>query len=162
MAQESLLQMLEVLASKVSSLEREKSEAVAKTEALEREKNEAVATARALEREDSELRNLICLAEAKVDEVLNIGADDQLSQPPAVNVTVEKGSATAKGTIRKLVKGRGYGFIRAEDGKDLFFHQNELQGVDLASLKAGQNVEFEVGTDLSGRPAAVNVSASII
>ena len=89
MAEKSLLQMLEELARKVRSLESEKSKAVARIEALEREKNEAVATARALEREVGELANLVTLAGQKVEEMLKIGANDEISQLPAVNVPKE-------------------------------------------------------------------------
>ena len=49
-----------------------------------------------------------------------------------------------KGTIRRLTADRGFGFIRTELGEDLFFHRNELQGVDYSSLREGQQVEFEV------------------
>jgi CspA family cold shock protein len=49
-----------------------------------------------------------------------------------------------KGTIRRLTADRGFGFIRTERGEDLFFHRNELQGVDYNSLREGQQVEFEV------------------
>lgn len=63
----------------------------------------------------------------------------------------------AKGTIRRIVIGRSYGFIQTTDGKDLFFHRSDLQGVDYDSLKEGQAVEFEIGKDREGRPRAVKV-----
>ena len=47
----------------------------------------------------------------------------------------------AKGTIRKLMD-RGFGFIKTEDGTDLFFHSNELEGVEFNSLSEGQEVEY--------------------
>ena len=50
-----------------------------------------------------------------------------------------------KGKIGRLITDRGFGFIRTAEGKDLFFHRNELQGVDYSSLREGQEVEFEVG-----------------
>jgi len=62
-----------------------------------------------------------------------------------------------KGTIRKLVTDRGFGFIKTEDETDAFFHRNELQGVEFSSLKEGQEVEFEMGQGRDGRPAAVKV-----
>ena len=62
-----------------------------------------------------------------------------------------------KGTIRRLIADRGFGFIRTAEGKDLFFHRNELQGVDYSSLREGQEVEFEVGKGQDGRPQAVRV-----
>ena len=63
----------------------------------------------------------------------------------------------AKGTIRRLITDRGFGFIKAEDETDLFFHRNELQEVDYDSLTEGQQVEFEIGQGRDGRPQAVRV-----
>jgi len=62
-----------------------------------------------------------------------------------------------KGTIRRLITDQVFGFIRTAEGKDLFFHRSELQGVDYSSLREGQQVEFEVGQDRNGRPQAVRV-----
>ncbi len=62
-----------------------------------------------------------------------------------------------KGTIKRLMD-RGFGFIKTEEEeKDLFFHRNDLEGVEFNSLKEGQEVEFEMGQDRKGRPAAVKV-----
>ena len=63
----------------------------------------------------------------------------------------------AKGTIKKLMKDRDYGFIQTEEGKDLFFHRSQLQCVDYSSLKEGQEVEYEAGTGRGGRPEAVKM-----
>lgn len=63
----------------------------------------------------------------------------------------------AKGTIKKLIGDKGFGFILTGEGKDLFFHRNELQGVDFSSLKEGQEVEYEPGTGRGGRPQAGKV-----
>jgi len=89
MVQKSLLQQLDEVASKVRLLEREKSEAAARIRALEREKGEAVATAQALEREVGELVSLITLAGEKVEEILKVGANDDVSQPQAASVPAE-------------------------------------------------------------------------
>ncbi len=62
----------------------------------------------------------------------------------------------AKGTIRRLTD-RGYGFIKTEQGEDLFFHSNDVEGVEFNSLREGQEVEFEKGQGRDGRPKAVNV-----
>ncbi|MFC2018438.1 cold-shock protein [Chloroflexota bacterium] len=64
-----------------------------------------------------------------------------------------------KGTIKKLVTDRGFGFIVAEseEGKDLFFHRNDVEGVEFESLSEGQEVEFEMGQDSKGRPNAIKV-----
>ncbi len=61
-----------------------------------------------------------------------------------------------KGTIRRLMD-RGYGFIKTEQEEDLFFHRNDLEGVEFASLNEGQEVEFEKGKGRDGRPQAVRV-----
>jgi CspA family cold shock protein len=69
----------------------------------------------------------------------------------------ERGFAVPKGKIRKLISDRGFGFIITEEGKDLFFHRNELQGLDYSSLKEGQEVEYEAGTGRGDRPEATKV-----
>ena len=61
-----------------------------------------------------------------------------------------------KGTIRRLMD-RGFGFIKTEDETDLFFHRNDLEGVEFSGLSEGQEVEFEKGQGRDGRPAAVKV-----
>lgn len=62
-----------------------------------------------------------------------------------------------KGTIRRLITGRGFGFIKTERREDLFFHSSQLQGVNYNSLREGQQVEFEVGKGRNGRPQAIRV-----
>jgi len=48
------------------------------------------------------------------------------------------------GTIKKLTD-KNFGFIaREEGGDDLFFHANNLDGVDFAALQEGDKVEFEI------------------
>jgi len=62
------------------------------------------------------------------------------------------------GTIARL--NNGYGFISQEgQEKDLFFHANELNGLEFDNLKEGDAVQFEVGEGPKG-PNAVNVSAA--
>ena len=62
----------------------------------------------------------------------------------------------AKGTIRRLMD-RGYGFIKTEQEEDLFFHRNDIEGVEFNSLSEGQEVEFEKGQGRDGRPQAMKV-----
>jgi CspA family cold shock protein len=52
---------------------------------------------------------------------------------------------------------RGYGFIKTEQEEDLFFHRNELQDVQFADLREGQEVEFEIGRGRDGRQQAAKV-----
>lgn len=61
------------------------------------------------------------------------------------------------GTIAKIMD-KGFGFIKVEgQDKDLFFHMNELNGVDFDSLREGETVSFEIVDGPKG-PSAVNVS----
>ena len=61
-----------------------------------------------------------------------------------------------KGTIIRLMD-RGFGFIKGEEEGDLFFHRNDIEGVEFGSLREGQEVEFEKGQGQDGRPKAVKV-----
>ena len=62
-----------------------------------------------------------------------------------------------EGTIASLTD-RGFGFIAREgEEKDLFFHSNELQGVEFNDLREGDKVTFEVADSPKG-PNATKVS----
>ncbi len=63
----------------------------------------------------------------------------------------------AKGTIKRLILDRGFGFIQTAEDEDLFFHRNDIEGVEFASLREGQEVEFEMGQGRGGRPQAEKV-----
>ena len=65
----------------------------------------------------------------------------------------------AKGTIKTLVRNRGFGFISAEDGTEIFFHRTGLVKADFDSLHEGDKVEFEVEKGPKG-PKATNISVS--
>jgi CspA family cold shock protein len=63
-----------------------------------------------------------------------------------------------KGTIKKLMADKFFGFITPEDGgKDIFFHANSLVGVQFPELRDNDAVTFEVETDSQGRSNAINV-----
>lgn len=62
-----------------------------------------------------------------------------------------------QGTIARLIRDRGFGFIsRGEGEKDLFFHSNELKGAKFEELNEGDSVTFEVTQGPKG-PSATNV-----
>jgi CspA family cold shock protein len=49
------------------------------------------------------------------------------------------------GSIKTLVRERGFGFIAREgEAKDLFFHSKDLNGVLFEELKEGDVVSFDV------------------
>ncbi len=61
----------------------------------------------------------------------------------------------AEGTIKKLTN-KGFGFIKTEGDKDLFFHSSALQGVSFNELHEGQKVSYTEGRGQKG-PCAENV-----
>ena len=64
-----------------------------------------------------------------------------------------------KGTIKKLVRDRGFGFISAEDGREILFNGREVVGADFDSLHEGDLVTFGVEKGEKGLKAT-NVSVS--
>jgi CspA family cold shock protein len=59
------------------------------------------------------------------------------------------------GTIKKITKDRGFGFITAENGVEYFFHQSELRGgLTFDELREGQRVSFETAQSDKGPRAA--------
>jgi CspA family cold shock protein len=63
------------------------------------------------------------------------------------------------GTVRKVVVDRGFGFIRAEDGRDLFFHIKQTDpGLPFDDTLQERRVQFETVASEKG-PKAINVRA---
>lgn len=62
-----------------------------------------------------------------------------------------------QGIIKKLTD-KNFGFITVDgEDKDLFFHANELEGVNFDDLREGDSVTFEVEDGQKG-PSAVKVN----
>ena len=62
----------------------------------------------------------------------------------------------ASGKVKWFNNTKGYGFITAEDGTDLFVHHSDIQGDGFKSLDEGQPVEFDIAEGDKG-PKAANV-----
>jgi CspA family cold shock protein len=62
----------------------------------------------------------------------------------------------ANGTVKWFNNTKGYGFITADDGTDVFVHYQDIEGDGFKSLDEGQTVEFEITEGTKG-PKAVNV-----
>lgn len=62
----------------------------------------------------------------------------------------------ASGKIKKIIRDRGFGFINAEDGREIFFHQSGITSGNFDSLTEGAEVEFEVEKSPKG-PRAINI-----
>ena len=62
------------------------------------------------------------------------------------------------GTIVRLIRDRGFGFIRMENGEEIFFHATGMSTFPFDSLEEGLAVSFEIADDVRGRgQRAVNV-----
>jgi CspA family cold shock protein len=64
-----------------------------------------------------------------------------------------------RGTIKRVIRERGFGFIRTSDGKEVFFHRTNLQQLNFEDLSEGDGVEFEVEQGAKG-PRAIDVRAA--
>ncbi len=49
-----------------------------------------------------------------------------------------------RGKIKKMVRDRGFGFIRGDDGKEVFFHRSGLNAAEYDGLNEGDTVEYVV------------------
>ena len=61
-----------------------------------------------------------------------------------------------KGKVKWFNQQKGFGFITADDGTDVFVHFSAIVGEGFKSLDEGQDVEFEVVDGPRG-PQAANV-----
>jgi CspA family cold shock protein len=61
-----------------------------------------------------------------------------------------------KGTVKWFNDSKGFGFITAEDGSDVFVHHTSIVGNGFKSLAEGEQVTFDVEKGPKG-PKAVNV-----
>jgi len=50
----------------------------------------------------------------------------------------------ARGRIKKMVRDRGFGFIRGDDGKEVFFHRSGMAGSDYDQISEGDAVEYVI------------------
>ena len=62
------------------------------------------------------------------------------------------------GMIKRLVRDRGFGFIRDDGGKEWFFHRSGVDG-NFDQLDEGQRISFEEEPSTKG-PRAANVRNS--
>jgi CspA family cold shock protein len=60
------------------------------------------------------------------------------------------------GTVKWFNSEKGYGFITAEDGSEVFAHFSNIQEDGYKSLDEGQTVSFEIEVNDRG-PQATNI-----
>jgi len=58
-----------------------------------------------------------------------------------------------KGTVVWFNNGKGFGFIKSEDGHDIFVHYSALQMDGYKQLKQDQRVEFDIVQGAKGQQA---------
>lgn len=63
------------------------------------------------------------------------------------------------GTVKWFNESKGFGFIAAEDGQDVFVHHTSISGSGFKTLSEGQAVTFDVEKTPKGL-RAVNVVAA--
>ncbi len=59
-----------------------------------------------------------------------------------------------KGKVKMFNKEKGFGFITAEDGNDVFFHYSALLMDSFKTAEAGEEVEFDVENSERGLRAS--------
>jgi len=47
------------------------------------------------------------------------------------------------GTVKRIVKDKGFGFIQGEDEQEYFFHRSALKNIKFEELQEQQEVTFE-------------------
>jgi CspA family cold shock protein len=60
----------------------------------------------------------------------------------------------AQGTVKFYNPTKGFGFITAEDGEEIFFHKSNVKSTGFRDiLVQGDNVNFELKTEQKGKRA---------
>ncbi len=57
---------------------------------------------------------------------------------------VQKERFMSEGTVKWFNPRKGYGFITAEDGKDIFVHYADISGEGYKTLNEGDTVTFDI------------------
>lgn len=60
------------------------------------------------------------------------------------------------GQVVRILKDKGFGFIRGENNTEYFFHQSAVKNAKFMDIKEGQDVKFEDSEGSKG-PRAENI-----
>ena len=60
----------------------------------------------------------------------------------------------AQGTVKWFNESKGYGFITADEGNDVFVHYSAIKGDGYKTLNEGQKVSFRIVEGEKGPQAA--------
>ena len=61
--------------------------------------------------------------------------------------------ARSTGTVKWFSPEKGYGFIRQDDGPDVFVHHTAIEGTGFRTLEEGERVEFDIVQEPRGLKA---------
>ena len=86
---------------------------------------------------------------------LDIAGNQAQTKNSCSTVERDDRSKMAEGTIKRLTD-KGFGFIKTDNGPDLFFHMSNVEGVQFQDLREGQKVSYTEGSGPKG-PRAENV-----
>lgn len=65
------------------------------------------------------------------------------------------------GTVKFFNDKKGFGFIKPEQGEDVFVHISAVERSGLDGLEEGQRISFETRPDKNGKgPRAINLKAA--
>ena len=56
-----------------------------------------------------------------------------------------------QGTVVRLLRDRGFGFLQLEDGSELFIHHSAMSAGEFDSLRDGERLDFTIEQDPRGR-----------
>ena len=57
----------------------------------------------------------------------------------------------AQGTMVRIIRDRGFGFVRSDDGSEIFVHHSTMPHGVFDTLQEGQEIEFDIENDRHGR-----------
>ena len=53
-----------------------------------------------------------------------------------------------RGTVARMIRDRGFGFVRCDDGTEVFFHHSSLPRGVFDTIQEGQEMDFEIENDV--------------
>jgi cold shock CspA family protein len=88
-----------------------------------------------------------------------LDATTSTSADPAAVPGVPAPGDSMSGAVRWFDEGKGFGFIRGDDGEDYHVGTRDIVNVGYRCLAEGEPVTFQVGLAVDGRAKAVNVQS---
>ena len=78
------------------------------------------------------------------------------------NLIDRRNTSVAKGTVKWFNPGKGYGFIKPDDGgQDVFVHISAVEKAGYTNLAEGARVSYEVVMGRGGKMSAENLRLGV-